>query len=464
MAEVFVSLTIIMAISAVTPILARIIPKQIVPETVILILGGALLGPNMYDLIKTEAPAIEFMSELGCAFLFLLAGFEIDPKSVTGKDGIHGLATWGVTLAISILVAMTTPSIASGRQGMIATALLFTTTALGTLMPIIKERGITGTRVGDIVISYGTWGELAVVLAVAVLLGTRTKWQTAVILAGLLAFCVWLGAAGARAKKRGSKIFKLLESKSESTSQTFTRITILLLVILVTISAIFDIDIVLGAFAAGFVLRYVIPNGNHSLETKLDGMAYGLFIPLFFIVSGARINLRAVAKIPQLLVLFILALVLIRTVPIVISLTLRKSTRKEISMHNRISAATYCTTALPLIVAITGICVKNGIMEDDVASVLVAAGAVTVFLMPFIAKITYTVADAEPISAIVEIAHHPESTMDIVHSHVELERKRALKYKMEEKGLLLHEKWEDKKENLREKNNKNGDSDSGSIL
>ena len=174
--------------------------------------------------------------------------------------------------------------------------------------------------------------------------------------------------------------------------------------------------------------------------------------------------MRAVAKIPQLLVLFILALVLIRTVPIVISLTLRKSTRKEISMHNRISAATYCTTALPLIVAITGICVKNGIMEDDVASVLVAAGAVTVFLMPFIAKITYTVADAEPISAIVEIAHHPESTMDIVHSHVELERKRALKYKMEEKGLLLHEKWEDKKENLREKHNKNGDSDSGSIL
>ena len=58
MAEVFVSLTIIMAISAVTPILARIIPKQIVPETVILILGGALLGPNMYDLIKTEAPAL----------------------------------------------------------------------------------------------------------------------------------------------------------------------------------------------------------------------------------------------------------------------------------------------------------------------------------------------------------------------------------------------------------------------
>ncbi len=205
MAEVFVSLTIIMAISAVTPILARIIPKQIVPETVILILGGALLGPNMYDLIKTEAPAIEFMSELGCAFLFLLAGFEIDPKSVTGKDGIHGLATWGVTLAISILVAMTTPSIASGRQGMIATALLFTTTALGTLMPIIKERGITGTRVGEIVISYGTWGELAVVLAVAVLLGTRTKWQTAVILAGLLAFCVWLGAAGARAKEEDQK-------------------------------------------------------------------------------------------------------------------------------------------------------------------------------------------------------------------------------------------------------------------
>ena len=67
----------------------------------------------------------------------------------------------------------------------------------------------------------------------------------------------------------------------------------------------FDLDIVLGAFAAGFVLRYVIPEGNDSLEKKLDGLAYGFLIPVFFVVSGAKINLMAVFAQPLLLVGFI---------------------------------------------------------------------------------------------------------------------------------------------------------------
>ena len=53
------------------------------------------------------------------------------------------------------------------------------------------------------------------------------------------------------------------------------RVTVLLLVALVTLSALFNLDAVLGAFAAGFVLRYIIPEGNNSLEHKLDGIAFG---------------------------------------------------------------------------------------------------------------------------------------------------------------------------------------------
>lgn len=50
-------------------------------------------------------------------------------------------------------------------------AILLSTTALGTLMPILRERELTGTKVGDAVIAYGTWGELGPILAMAILLG-----------------------------------------------------------------------------------------------------------------------------------------------------------------------------------------------------------------------------------------------------------------------------------------------------
>ena len=151
------------------------------------------------------------------------------------------------------------------------------------------------------------------------------------------------------------------------------RLTVLILVTLVAFSAVFDLDIVLGSFAAGFVLRYIIPEGNHTLETKLDGLAYGFLIPVFFTVSGAKIDLTAVASRPGLLVGFIVALLIIRAVPILISMSICPATR-DVSAYGRITVALYCTTALPIIVAVTSVAVNAGALSQDIASVMVAAG------------------------------------------------------------------------------------------
>ena len=429
MTETFISLTIIAFVSAVTPLIARVIPRQVVPETVILIAAGAILGPNTLGIIHSNSEALKLLSELGCAFLFLLAGFEIDPKVLIGKEGKKGFSTWMVTFIIGLAVAFLLPDIASGKQGMIATALLFTTTALGTLMPILEERGLTGTRVGSQILAYGTWGELATVIAMAILLSTRRTWKTALILGALLLICLWVAHLGNRAVKGGSAIYRFIESKSETTSQLMLRITILIMIMLVAFSSVFDLDIVLGAFAAGFVLRYILPEENNTLESKLNGLAHGFLIPLFFIISGAGINPASVTKNPGLLLIFIIALLLVRAIPIVISLSLEKDVEKRLSLHNRFSVAFYCTTALPLIVGITGIAVNEGFMTSDIASVLIAAGAVSVFLMPYLGAATYSVVDSEPLTAVKEIIHSPREMSHIIQKHIELERKRAKQYR-----------------------------------
>ncbi|MFC3931253.1 cation:proton antiporter domain-containing protein [Streptococcus dentapri] len=428
MTETFISLTIITLLAALTPMLVRLIPKQVVPEPVILIAAGAILGPNVLDIINSDNEALKLLSDLGCAFLFLLAGYEIDPKVITGKEGKKGLSTWVVTFVIGLVVAFIMPDIASGKQGLIATALLFTTTALGTLMPILEERSLTGTHIGNLVIAYGTWGEVATVIAMAILLSARSTWQTAAILGGLLLICIWLAGLGNRAVQRGGALYNFLKSKADTKAQMTVRITILLMIVLVAFSSIFDLDIVLGAFAAGFVLRFVIPESSHMLEKKLNGLAHGFLIPLFFVISGCGINLLAVAERPMLLLMFILALVLIRTIPIVISLSLEKDPQERLSLHNRFSVAFYCTTALPLIVGITGIAVHDDFMSSEVASVLIAAGAISVFLMPYLGALTYRVVDAEPFGAFREIFQSPRDLSTIVHKHLEQERVRAKQY------------------------------------
>ncbi len=414
----FVSLAIIALVAFASPFIASAIPGKPVPETVFLLVFGAVLGPHMLGVIHVDAE-VSLVSELGLAFLFLLAGFEIDPKSITGVEGRYGLATWVVTFGIAWLAVRFTPWFSVSHFDGIAVTLALTSTALGTLVPIMRERSLTGTRVGDSILAYGTWGELGPVLAMSVLLSARTGIQTLVILGLFAAVCVLLAVVPSRSKRVGSRFFAFVEERADTTSQTFVRLTVLILVTLVAFSAVFDLDIVLGSFAAGFVLRYIIPEGNHTLETKLDGLAYGFLIPVFFTVSGAKIDLTAVASRPGLLAGFIVALLIIRAVPILISMSICPATR-DVSAYGRITVALYCTTALPIIVAVTSVAVNAGALSQDIASVMVAAGAITVFLMPLLAQLFYRVVDAAPVAAVAEVAEHPSDALDILRAHHDL--------------------------------------------
>lgn len=370
----FVSLAVIALVAFVTPFVASAIPGKMIPETVFLLVAGAVLGPHMLNIIHIDAE-VSLVSELGLAFLFLLAGFEIDPKNLTGTEGRWGLGTWVVTFGIAWLAVRFTPWFSVSHFDGLAVTLALTSTALGTLVPILRERSLTGTRVGDSILAYGTWGELGPVLAMSVLLSARTGIETLVVLGIFALACVGLAVVPARSHRMGNRFFRFVQEHADTTSQTLVRLTVLILVALVALSAVFDLDIVLGAFAAGFVLRFIIPEGNHTLETKLDGLAYGFLIPVFFTVSGAKIDL---------------------------------------------TVALYCTTALPIIVAVTSVAVNAGAMSQSTASVMVAAGAITVFLMPLLAQGTYRVVDAAPAAAVAEVVEDPRHAASIIRQHIDV--------------------------------------------
>lgn len=417
----FISLAVITLVAFLAPVAAQLIPRKPVPETVLLLAAGAILGPYGTDTIRLTEP-ITLLSDLGLAFLFLLAGYEINPKTLMGTEGKKGLRTWIFSFVFAVALIIWHPNIAIGGIAAVPMAIVLTTTALGTLMPILREREIMDTKVGQAVIAYGAWGELCPVLAMAVLLSTRSGWQTALILTAFVALCLLCAALPARARKSGHWIYRFLEEKANTTSQPVIRATVCILVFLVAFSSLFDIDIVLGAFAAGFILRYVMPEGNTTQIAKLDAIGFGFFIPLFFVVSGAKIDLAAIAADPATLLRFIGLLVGLRALPIVISLSL-PGTRGTYTPHERVSVALYATTALPIIVAVTSLAVNNGTMTSESASIMVAAGAITVFLMPLLAQVAYGVADKHPIAAVQEIQANPAEAKQILHEHLHAARK-----------------------------------------
>lgn len=416
----FISLLVIAFVAAACPLIAQSIPKKPIPETVLLLFAGAVLGPHALGIIQVDE-AISLLSDLGLGFLFLLAGYEIDPKILGSSQGKRGLATWVITFVIAYVLALLAPGTEFGDLTTAALAIAMSTTALGALIPILKERGVFDTPIGHSTLAYGTWGELMPILAIAILLSTRKTWQTALILLLFGAVCIFLALRGARARRGGGKVYRILAEKADSTSQTFVRVVVLLLIALVAFSAIFDLDIVLGSFAAGFVLRYIVPEGNEELESKLDGIGYGFLIPIFFVVSGSNIDMSAVGSHLGMLVFFIVCLLLVRALPIYVALSTSKET-STMSSQGRAATAFYCATALPLIVAVTTIALNVGALSADVASIMVAAGAMSMLLMPLLAQLSSNLSDAQAGMAAQEIIHNPRDFSDIVREHYDIQR------------------------------------------
>ena len=154
--------------------------------------------------------------------------------------------------------------------------------------------------------NHGAWGELGPVVAMAILLGTGGAGQAivAIIMFGLIQL---RSLPWRRLRRDTSKMFSVIQAGSETTGQTTVRLTVLLLVALCVLAELFELDVVLGAFAAGFVLRQAIPQGDEQLEHKLNGLAFGMLIPVFFVTSGMAIDARAVAAAPSVLIVFVLS-------------------------------------------------------------------------------------------------------------------------------------------------------------
>lgn len=414
----FISLAVIALSAFICPLAASAIPGKPVPETVFLLICGMIFGPHLLNIIQTSA-AVDLLSELGLAFLFLLAGYEINPSSLFGADGKRGLATWAITLAIAFGVVILWPDYSPTQIDGMAVAIALTTTAIGTLLPILEEREILNTRIGQAVLAYGTWGELAPVLAMTLLLSTRAEWQTALVLVIFLVVACVAAIIPKIARLAGGKVFKFVIANKDTNSQMVIRTIVVILVGLTAVAEVFHLDIVLAAFAAGFILRFVIPEGNEKMEGKLRAIGYGFFIPLFFIVSGARIDISAISAQPGLLVLFILLLLLVRALPIFVALSTGVNT-KSMGFNEKLTVALYCTTALPLIVAVTTVAVDAGAMSQATASVLVAAGGITVLIMPFLASLTIRTANAEPLVMMSEIKKNPRKIPHIVKTHHQL--------------------------------------------
>jgi Kef-type K+ transport system membrane component KefB len=390
------SLFWITACFVAAPLVAGAVPRKLLPEVVLLLVLGMVVGPNVLGLAASDE-AIDLLHDLGLGMLFLLAGYEIELSELTGAGGRRALRTWLVSFVLALATVWALSRVV-GIHAETAVAIALTSTALGTLLPILKDAGLMGTAFGNTIMNHGAMGELCPVIAMAVLLGTRGT-LASVVLLGLFFLAALLVSLPSARISATSRVLAQIRAGAETTGQTTVRLTILLLVTLLALAAVFKLDSVLGAFAAGFILRRALPGGDERLELKLTGVAFGLLVPIFFVTAGMAIDPSAVAEHTPGLVLFVLLILLVRGVPVLVASRLerdRVTGARTFSGRDSVRLGLYGATGLPIIVAVTAVAVDSGTMSATNASVLVAGGAVTVLLLPLSATL---LARPEPASA-----------------------------------------------------------------
>jgi Kef-type K+ transport system membrane component KefB len=369
------------AVAVLAPLLATGLARFIrIPLVVFEIVLGVLVGPSLLGWVQPNDFTSK-LAEFGLAMLFFLAGNEIDFERIRGRSLNRSIVGWLISLVAGVVIGiLIAPSPAAG----VFIGIALTSTALGTLMPVLRDAGELRTRFGTAVIALGAVGEFGPLIAISLFLSGRKPGKATVV---LIVF-VLITAAAIYLASRGThtRLQSLITATLHTSGQFAVRLVLLLLLSLVALSIALDIDMLLGAFAAGVITKLLLrdakPPDAEAIESKLEAIGFGFLVPVFFINTGVTFDLDALLSSRQALLLlpvFLILLVLVRGLPGLLSAPIN-----AVPADKR-AIVLFCATGLPIIVAVSNIGLATGDLAAGTASALVGAGMLSVLLFPLLA-------------------------------------------------------------------------------
>jgi Kef-type K+ transport system membrane component KefB len=371
------SLLLILVIAVVAPILCEWVPRIRLPLVVAEIGLGILVGPQALGWADA-GPTIIILSNFGLASLFFLAGFEIDFPAIRGRPILVAALGWLASLAVCLGVGFGLQGCGLVDSGLIVGAAL-ATTALGTLMPILRDAKELPTRFGAYAVASGAMGEFGPILLIALVLSSGEGERGSTLVFMIVFTAIIVAGAFVALRFRPPRMVLLLQEKMHTSAQLPVRLAVLVLASLVILARDIGLDSILGAIAAGIVVALASPGEyGEALRHKLEGLGYGFFVPIFFVTTGLRYDLQALLssrlallQLPMFLGLFLV----VRGLPALL-------VPKELDLRSRIALGLLSATQLPLVVAIAEIGVRSGRLREETAASLVGAGMASVLLFP----------------------------------------------------------------------------------
>jgi Kef-type K+ transport system membrane component KefB len=363
-------------VAVLAPLFNELPLRLRIPSVVLEIAGGIIIGPQVLGLVRPEG-AVEFLGRAGMCFLFLLAGMEIDFGRLRGRPMTLASSAWLLSFGIALATAYLLRALGLDLPPLLV-ALALTTTAIGTLLPILRDSGELSREFGMMTLAAGAMGEFGPLLLLSLIPAEgHTTMGQAVVIAGFILVAIVTARLVFRVQTPW--FAEMLRRHFHKTSQLPVRLALLLVAVLSVIAAEMGLEILIGAFAAGMIIG-MVTRGDETepFLHKLDGVGFGFLIPIFFVVAGVRFDLKALLGnstsllcVPLFLALFLLA----RGLPVLLY-------RGQLAGRDQLALSFYSATALPVVVAITEVGVHTQQMSPQIAAALVGAGMISLLVYP----------------------------------------------------------------------------------
>jgi Kef-type K+ transport system membrane component KefB len=337
--------------------------RWFVPVVIGEILVGVIVGPAVLDAVNPANGTVAFLGEIGFAMLMLTVGMHLPlrDKRLPASLRSGGLLA-GIVCVLAIPGGLLAESIAGTGHAAVYVVLLASGSA-AVLLPALEETGIEGPDVMT-VMAQVTIADVITILSVPIVLQPARVGHAA--LGAALVACAVLALLGvARLVDGGAWVHRVRRLSKQRHWAVDLRLSLLILFMLSWLALKGGASILIAGFGAGVTVALI--GGPKRLSTQMRGIADGFFIPLYFVVLGAQLDLGGLVKHPSLLALA----GALAALNVVIHLLAAALVRRPVA------AGLAASAQLGVPAAIASLGLAEHVLSPDVATAIVAAALVS---------------------------------------------------------------------------------------
>ncbi|MCD4820499.1 MAG: cation:proton antiporter [Methanococcoides sp.] len=344
------------------------------------LLSGMVLG---ILLIHQESEILKFLAEMGAIFLLFTAGY----KEVHLRDLKESSAKASVVTVVQIVVAFSFGAAIGvyfhlSALESIFIGVAFSPTSIGVVVRTLIDMDYLSSKPGSMILTSSIFDDIIGIflLSIVVTMATYEQFPSGVqVLIILLKMVAFVAIMFSLRKWVFSRLFDQIHRMH--VKESIFAFVIVIALFSAYLAEVFGLHAVIGAFIGGVMLSDVSHAKIEHVQSKVTGLAYGIFVPIFFAFIGISLNIASLQTIGLFSVLVVVLALLGKLIGGFLGSRLIGFDNYD-SLIFGVGVMPRAGVELVLI----SIGKEMGIIGDEVFSAIVLMVAVSIFVSPVLLK------------------------------------------------------------------------------